>query len=123
MCYLLLTALLLASLLPRPAAGQAIHSHLFVEPGKQFSLGGDQPEGFRVAAHDTGPVPVALRKRLRMGAVVERGNLAPGQRATLRFAPGSAALVRNASAQRAVLDLDIRGGHPGRMTYEPAGGN
>ncbi|MEJ7658209.1 MAG: hypothetical protein WKG07_00585 [Hymenobacter sp.] len=60
---------------------------MFVEPGKQFILGGDQLEGFRVAAHNTGPVPVALRERLCTGAVVARGNLAPGQRATLRFAP------------------------------------
>ncbi len=82
-------------------------------------MGRDQPEGFRVAARNTGPMPVALRT----GAVIERGSLAPGQRATLNFALGSAALVRNVSTRCTRLDLDISGGWPGRMTYKLAGDN
>lgn len=109
---LALAALPAPSLLTALSAGRGIHSHLFVEPGKQFVLGSDQEGGFRLVAHNTGPVPVAVRQRLRAGTVAGRGALAPGQRIILRLAPGSAALVRNGSARRAELDLDISGGGP-----------
>ena len=107
---------------PAPQSGD-IHSHLLIEPGKQFILGGDQPGAFRVRGRNAGPVPVEVRERLRTGQLVHRATLVPGQQAGTWFAPGSTALLRNASTQQAVLDLDISGSHPGRMTYEPANAN
>jgi hypothetical protein len=117
----LLTAPLALGLLSALAAPQGgIHSHLLIEPGKQFVLGGDQPGSFRVRGRNAGPVPVEVRERLRTGQLLSRAVLAPGARTSLAFAPGSTALVHNASRQQAVLDLYISGSHPGRMTYEPA---
>ena len=119
----LLPPLLALGLLATPAAAQRIHSHLFIESGKQFILGGDQPGAFRVQGKNTGPVPVEVRERLRDGHLLPRAVLPPGEETTLHFKAGSAALLRNTSTRRAVLDLDITGSHPGRMTYEPATAN
>lgn len=117
---LLLLALALAGL---AAPRGDMHSHLFIEPGKQFILGGDQPGAFRVKGRNVGPVPVEVRERLRTGQLLHRAVLPPGAQARLAFEVGSTALLRNASTRQAVLDLDISGSHPGRMTYEPAGAN
>lgn len=120
----LLTAPLALGLLSALATPQVgIHSHLLLEPGKQFVLGGDQPGAFRVRGRNAGPVLVEVRERLRAGQLLHRAVLAPGARASRAFAPGSTALVRNASQQQAVLDLDTSGSHTGRMTYEPATAN
>ncbi|GAA4359562.1 hypothetical protein GCM10023185_26270 [Hymenobacter saemangeumensis] len=105
-----------------PAAAQSnLKSHLLVDAGKQFALGGGQPGSFTVAGRNSGPVPVEVAERPRSGAVVSRGTLAPGQRARLRFAEGSTALVVNRSARQAVLDLTVRGDTRAlQMVYEPA---
>lgn len=118
---LLLTVLLALGLLATLASGYGnIHSHLLIPPGQQFILGGDQPGAFRVRGRNVGPVLVEVRERQRNGQLLYRAALPPGERATLSFAPGSTALLRNASERKAVLDLDISGRSPGRMTYEPA---
>lgn len=113
-------ALLATSLHPRPAAAQAIHSHLFIPVNKQFVLGGDQPGTFRVSGKNVGAVAVEVSERFAKGTVLLRGRLLPGERTQLQFEAGSTALLRNEGSYRAVLDLDITGSHPGRMTYEPA---
>jgi hypothetical protein len=119
---LFLTAPLLAlGLLGALAAPRGdIHSHLLIEPGKEFILGGDQPGSFQVKGRNTGPVPVEVRERLRNGQLLRRAVLAPGAPASLSFQPGATALLRNLTTQTAVLDLVISGSHPSRMTAEPA---
>ncbi|OON65809.1 DoxX family protein [Hymenobacter sp. CRA2] len=86
-----------------------VHSDLSLEPGKVFVLGGGQPGPFRVVARNVGRVSVEVQERLADGAVAAKAILVPGQRATLTFGVGSAALLRNASAQLARLDLRISG--------------
>lgn len=101
----------------------AIHSHLLIQPNQQFILGGDQPGAFRVAAHNTGPVPVEIRERLRSGQLRVITEFRPRQRARLSFGAGSTALLRNKSRQEAVLELDITGSQPSRMQTGPASGD
>ena len=86
-----------------------ITSHLNIEAGKQFVLGGQQRGAFRVEAHNTGPVPVSVGERLTDGTVRELGRLEPRQSTRLAFAAGSAALVRNLGERGAELDVLITG--------------
>ncbi|RTQ52156.1 DoxX family protein [Hymenobacter gummosus] len=99
-----------------------ISSHLLIEPGKQFVLGGGQPGRFKVEARNVGPVPVEFKERPRGGGLFGKATLAPGQRATLSFLPGSAALLLNPSGQTATLNLRISGDTGSlRMDYEANG--
>lgn len=98
----------------------SIRSDLFIEPGKQFLLGGDQPGAFKVAAHNKGAVPVTVKEQPRGGKLLAKATLAPGQRATLRFGAGSAAVLQNSSAQQANLDLLITGDTNLRMDSSTA---
>ena len=114
---LLLTALLS---LTRPTG--TIHSHLFIEAGKQFILGGNQRGAFTVKGQNVGPVTVEIREQPRSGLVVRRGVLAPGEKGRVAFAEGSTAVLVNQGSRKAVLDLDVTGDTGSlRMTYEPAG--
>ena len=103
----LFAAALLSVLALSGACG--ITSHLVIDAGKQFVLGGAQRGTFRVEARNSGPVPVSVAERQADGTVQERGRLDPGQRARLGFGAGSAALVRNLGARRAELDVNISG--------------
>lgn len=87
----------------------SVTSHLNIEAGKQFVLGGQQRGAFRVAVHNTGPVPVSVGERLTDGTVREMGRLEPRQSTRLAFAAGSAALVRNLGQSGAELDVLITG--------------
>ena len=98
-----------------------LHSDLFIEPGKQFALGGTQPGAFRVVARNVGSVPVEIKERPRGGGIFGKGKLAPGQRATLRFMAGSSALVLNPSNQQAHLDITVSGDTNLSMGYEVNG--
>ena len=116
--------LFVAALLAAYAATNNIHSHLLVDVGKQFVLGGEQVGAFRVSARNSGPVPVLLLERSGDGVVVvTRGRLEPGQSARLTFAAGAAVLVRNLGLQRAEIDLDIKGPSKSKMVYEPVPNN
>lgn len=97
-----------------------ITSQTIIDPGKQFVLGGQQRGAFRVAAHNVGPVPVNVAERRPDGTLAERGRLEPGGRATLAFAAGSAALVRNLGERQAKLDFKLSGdvSFGMGMTYE-----
>ncbi|WP_375417962.1 hypothetical protein [uncultured Hymenobacter sp.] len=110
-------------LLSAASPPSTIHSHLLLQPNEQFVLGGDQPGAFRVAAQNTGPVPVEIRERQRAGALRTLAVLLPKQRARLSFEAGSTALLRNTAGQQAVLELDITGSKPSRMLMGPASGD
>lgn len=116
----LLFLLIITALLAAHAATRNIHSHLLVEPGKQFVLGGDQVDAFRVRARNSGPVPVLFLERPTQGPAVVRGRLEPGRSVQLGFAAGAAVLVRNLGRTQAMLDLDIKGPSGARMESEPA---
>lgn len=119
--WLLLLAglLLITGLLAARQPG--LHSDLFIEPGKQFVLGGGQPGAFKVEARNVGKVPVEFKERPQGGGIFGRTTLAPGQRATLRFLAGSSALLLNPSAQTANLSLHVTGDTRLSMGYEPNG--
>ena len=111
--------LLLAIWLPLLAVASTIHSSLFIEPGKQFILGGDQLGAFKVAAKNVGSVPVEIRERPKGGGTFGKVILQPGQSGVLKFAAGSTAVLLNPSAIAANLDLTITGDTKLGMTYEP----
>ena len=106
-------------LLPLLALAGTIHSNLFIEPGKQFILRGDQLGAFKVAAKNVGPVPVEIRERPQGGGTFGKATLQPGQSGVLKFAAGSTAVLLNPSATKANLDLTITGDTKLGMTYEP----
>lgn len=112
-------AIVLALLVPLLALAGTIHSNLFIEPGKQFILGGDQRGAFKVAAKNVGSVPVEIRERPRGGGIFGKATLAPGESGVLKFAAGSRAVLLNPSATKANLDLTITGDTKLGMTYEP----
>ena len=120
---LIFALLFITALLAAYAATNNIHSHLLVDVGKQFVLGGEQVGTFRVSARNSGPVPVLLLERSGDGVIVTRGRLEPGQSARLTFAAGAAVLVRNLGLQRAEIDLDIKGPSKSKMEYEPVPNN
>ena len=114
----LLALLLVAPLLAAMPAG-TIHSNLHIDPGKQFILGGDQRGAFRMAAKNTGTVPVEIRERPKGGGIFGKATLAPGQRGALRFLAGSTAVLLNPSRTAGNMDLTITGDTNLGMTYEP----
>ena len=112
-------ACLLALLLPLLTIAGTIHSNLLIEPGKQFVLGGEQRGAFRVAAKNTGTVPVEIRERPKGGGTFGKVTLAPGQSGVLKFAAGSTAVLLNPSSSKANLNLTVSGDTKLGMTYEP----
>ncbi|AYA36756.1 DoxX family protein [Hymenobacter oligotrophus] len=99
-----------------------VHSDLFIEPGKQFVLGGSQEGTFKVEALNKGKVPVEIKERPRGGGIFGKATLQPGARASLRFTAGSAAVLVNSSTnQQANLALTITRGEGLSMTSEPVG--
>ncbi|MDQ2795135.1 MAG: hypothetical protein M3Y12_14180 [Bacteroidota bacterium] len=120
MRHFLLLLLFITALLAAHAATNGIHSHLLIEAGNQFVLGGDQVGPFRVSARNPGRVPVLFLERSQQGAVVQRGRLGPGQSVQFRLAAGAELLVRNLGRARAELDLDLKGANGSKMVYEPA---
>ena len=106
-------------LLPLLTFAGTIHSNLFIEPGKQFILGGDQRGAFKVAAKNVGIVPVEIRERPQGSGTFGKATLAPGQSGMVKFAAGSTAVLLNPSGTKANLDLIITGDTKLGMTYEP----
>ena len=111
--------ILVILLLPLLTVAGTIHSNLFIEPGKQFILGGDQRGAFKVAAKNVGSVPVEIRERPLGGGTFGKATLTPGQSGVLKFAAGSTAVLLNPSGTKANLDLTITGDTKLGMTYEP----
>ncbi|KUG07326.1 DoxX family protein [Solirubrum puertoriconensis] len=99
-----------------------VHSDLFIEPSKQFVLGGSQGGSFRVVAYNKGKVSVEVKERPQGGGIFGRATLQPGKRASLQFMAGSAAVLLNSSTnQQANLALTITRGERLSMTSEPVG--
>ncbi|UOG76673.1 hypothetical protein MTX78_08725 [Hymenobacter tibetensis] len=53
----------------------SVHSDLFIEPGKQFVLGGNQRGAFKVAARNVGKAAVEVKERPASGALLSKGTL------------------------------------------------
>ena len=106
-------------LLPLLTIAGTIHSNLFIEPGKQFILGGDQRGAFKVAAKNVGSVPIEIRERPLGGVTFGKATLAPGHSGVFKFAAGSTAVLLNPSGTKANLGLTITGDTKLGMTYEP----
>ncbi|MBO0356536.1 hypothetical protein J0X19_01135 [Hymenobacter sp. BT186] len=102
-------AFLAGLLLLTGASRGTVYSDLFIEPGQQFVLGGGQPGIFQVAARNVGQAAVEVRERAADGTVTNKGTLLPKQKTTLRFAAGSAAVLRNTTSTKANLNLRITG--------------
>ena len=100
---------LLMGLLLGMASCNALKSALTVQPGQQFELGGNQNGAFTVSVNNVGNVPVTISERKASGQREVRGTFRPGDRQTVRFESGSAALVDNASSRPARLDLVVTG--------------
>ena len=86
-----------------------LHSDLTVQAGNQFELGGNQQGAFVVQVKNVGVVPVTISERQADGQQPIRGTFQPGDAQTVRFSPGSAAIVDNQSGQSARLDLVVTG--------------
>ena len=111
----LLALLLLAAAGPLASFRPALTSTLTIPAGQQFQLGGGQVLGFTVAAKNAGPVPIQARELTSKGAVLERGTLAPGQKAELRFGAGSRALLLNNSPQEGTVKVVVTGFNTGNQ--------
>ena len=114
---LLLAAPLLAC---SPAGINSLHSQVGIEVGKQFELGGRQLLGFRVAAHNVGPVAIEIKERTSNGRVMSVGVLQPGQQTKAVFGMGSQAILVNLGPREAKIDVDITNGSGLGMGYAPA---
>ena len=104
-----LSVLLLVVVVPLLSFRPSLTSTLSIPAGQQFQLGGGQLLGFKVAAKNTGPVSIQARELTSKGAVLERGTLAPGQKAELSFGAGSRALLLNSSAQEGTVKVVVTG--------------
>lgn len=104
-----LSLLILLPVLLASCNRNVLQSALTVQPGKQFELGGNQTGAFVVKAHNVGDVSVTLSERRANGQTVAIGTFAPGNRQTIRFAAGSAALVDNLTPKAAQLNLIVTG--------------
>ena len=98
----------------------SLQSGLTVPPQSRFELGGSQAGAFTAALENVGPVAVTVVERARGGAETVRGTVAPGASARLRFAPGSAALVVNATDREARVDVNLTGDTNLSMGYVAA---
>ena len=114
---LLLAAPLLAC---SPAGINSLHSQVGIEVGKQFELGGRQLLGFRVAAHNVGPVAIEIKERTSNGRVMSVGLLQPGQQTKAVFGMGSQAILVNLGQREAKVDVDITNGSGLGMRYAAA---
>lgn len=101
------------------SACSSINSGLNLEAGKQFRLGGNQKGAFTVLVKNTGKTPVTISEQPAVGPSVVLGVSQPGDKQTLSFARGSAAVVTNASNNPAKLKLRIRGSTNLSMGYSP----
>lgn len=99
-------------------AGCALHSGLNIESGQSFALGENRHGAFRAAVENDGAMPVEVLARSDAGERV-LGSLAPGEKANVRFADGETAIFVNRGAQKAHVDVDVRGDTNLSMAYEP----
>lgn len=112
--------LLAAPLLACSSAGlNGRRSQGKIEVGKQFELGGTQLLGFRVAAHNVGPVAVEIKERPPR-RVISVDLLQPGQQTKAIFGMGSQAILVNLGQREAKVDVSISNGSGLSMGYAAA---
>ncbi len=97
-----------------------LRSQVSIEVGKQFELGGTQLLGFRMEAHNVGPVAVEIKERTTGGRIMSLGLLQPGQQNKAVFGMGSKAIVVNLCQREAKIDLNINNGTGLGMGYAAA---
>ena len=113
--------LLAAPLLACSSAGfNSLTSQVKIEVGKQFELGGTPLLGFRVAAHNVGPVAVEIKERTSKGQIMSVGVLQPGQQTKAVFGMGSQAVLVNLGQREAKVDVSISNGSGLDMKYAAA---
>ena len=109
---------LAAPLLACSSSGlNGLRSQVKIEVGKQFELGGKQLLGFRVEAHNVGPVAVEIKERTTGGRVMSLGLLQPGQQTKAAFRMGSKAIIVNLGQREAKIDVNISNGAGLGMGY------
>ncbi len=112
---------LAAPLLACSSSGfNGLRSQVSIEVGKQFELGGKQLLGFRVEAHNVGPVAVEIKERTANGRVMSVGLLQPGQQTKAVFGMGSQAILVNLGPREAKIDVNISNGAGLGMGYAAA---
>lgn len=117
----LVLLLLAAPLLACSSLGfSSLTSQVKIEVGKQFELGGTQLLGFRVAAHNVGPVAVEIKERTAKGQIISVGVLQPGQQTKAVFGMGSQAVLVNLGQREAKIDVSISNGSGLDMKYAAA---
>ena len=97
-----------------------LRSQVKIEVGKQFELGGTQLLGFRVEAHNVGPVAVEIKEVTQTGCVTSFGLLQPGQQTKAAFGMGSKAILVNLGPREAKIDVNISNGAGLGMGYAAA---
>ena len=103
-----------------PLGPNGLRSQVSIEVGKQFELGGAQLLGFRMEAHNVGPVAVEIKERTTSGRVTSLGLLRPGQQTKAAFGMGSKAIVVNLGQREAKIDVNISNGAGLGMGYAAA---
>ena len=112
---------LAAPLLACSSSGiNGLRSQVKIEVGKQFELGGKQLLGFRVEAHNVGPVAVEIKEITQAGRVTSFGLLQPGQQTKAAFGMGSKAIIVNLGQREAKVDVNISNGAGLGMGYAAA---
>ena len=112
---------LAAPLLACSSSGlNGLRSQVRIEVGKQFELGGKQLLGFRVEAHNVGPVAVEIKELTSAGRVTSFGLLQPGQQTKATFGMGSKAFLVNLGLREAKIDVNISNGSGLGMGYAAA---
>ena len=97
-----------------------LRSQVKIEVSKQFELGGKQLLGFRVEAHNVGPVAVEIKEITQAGRVTSFGLLQPGQQTKAAFSMGSKAILVNLGPREAKIDVNISNGAGLGMSYAAA---
>ena len=103
-----------------PTGLNGLRSQVKIEVGKQFELGGKQLLGFRVEAHNVGPVAVEIKEITAGGRVTSFGLLQPGQQTKAAFSMGSKAILVNLGQREAKIDVNISNGAGLGMGYAAA---
>ena len=115
-----LLALAVPLLACSPTGLNGLRSQVKIEVGKQFELGGKQLLGFRVEAHNVGPVAVEIKELTAAGRVTSFGLLQPGQQTKAAFGMGSKAVLVNLGQREAKIDVNISNGAGLGMGYAAA---
>lgn len=93
-------------------------SNLQIEAGQTFVYAGEGAGAFRISVLNVGTVGVSAASRVNDTETPVQ-DVPPGASAFLEFAPGQAALFRNAGRSQARLKLQVWGDTNVEMRYQP----